>query len=123
MKKYDALSIVYPAVENILSGTKKVEIRSWLPPTLPFLNLVLVENSKYLKNGDEDINGYAKAIVDVVDYREWTYEEFLMQPDSVKLGKPWKDGYYVWILDNIRRIENQKQCLASNGIYSLELEI
>ncbi|NEG63205.1 hypothetical protein GQQ23_12780 [Pantoea agglomerans] len=123
MKKYDALSIMYPAIENILAGTKKVEIRSWLPPTIPFLNLVLVENSKYLNDGDEDSNGHAKAIVDIISYREWTYEEFLMQPDSVKLGRPWKEGYYVWVLDNIRKIDKKKQCLARNGIYPLEIEI
>ncbi|EXU75996.1 hypothetical protein [Erwinia mallotivora] len=123
MKKYDALSIIYPAVENILSGSKKVEIRSWLPPVLPFFNLVLVENLRYLKDGDEDLSGCAKAMVDVVDYKKWTYEDFLEQPDSVKLGRAWKDGYYIWILDNIRLIENKNQCLAKKGIYSLELEI
>lgn len=123
MKKYDALSIVYPAVENILSGSKKVEIRSWLPPRMPFLDLVLVENSKYLNDGDEDFNGCAKALVDVVDYKRWTYEDFLNQPESVKLGRVWKEGYYIWILDNIRVIENKKKCLARKGIYLLELDI
>ncbi|MFP1757537.1 hypothetical protein [Lonsdalea quercina] len=123
MTKYNALSIVYPAVENILSGAKKVEIRSWLPPRIPFLNLVLVENSKYLNDGDEDFDGYAKALVDVVDYKKWTYDDFLNQPESVKLGRIWKDGYYMWILGNIRFIENKKQCLARKGIYLLELDI
>lgn len=123
MKKYEALSIVYPAVENILSGSKKVEIRSWLPPVIPLLNLVLVENLKYLNDGDEDLSGCAKALVDVVDYKSWTYEDFLKQPDSVKLGKVWKEGYYIWILDNIRRIDGEKQCLAKKGIYPLQLEI
>ena len=50
--KYKALSIVYPAVENILNGSKDVEIRSWMPPDIPMRNLVLIENSRYLNDGE-----------------------------------------------------------------------
>ena len=40
----NALSIVSPSVQHIVAGKKVVEIRRWLPPEIPFLNLVLVEN-------------------------------------------------------------------------------
>lgn len=40
----DALSIVYPAGTRIAEGKKTLEIRSWLPPRLPLLNLLVVEN-------------------------------------------------------------------------------
>ena len=50
-----ALSIVKPAVDDILSGTKQVEIRSRLPPKIPMRDLVLVQNTIFLRrDGQED---------------------------------------------------------------------
>ncbi|EDU3846310.1 hypothetical protein CBJ89_003397 [Salmonella enterica subsp. enterica serovar Essen] len=123
MKKYCALSIVYPAVENIINGSKKIEIRSWIPLELPLRNLILIENKNYLNDGDIDLNGQAKAIVDVIGYKKWTYEDFSNQGDEVKLGREWKKGYFVWFLDNVRKIDKYKEVIAKKGIYTIELDI
>lgn len=40
-----ALSIVKPAVDDIVAGRKRVEIRSWAPPVIPLRDLVLVQNT------------------------------------------------------------------------------
>ncbi|WP_244962284.1 ASCH domain-containing protein [Burkholderia diffusa] len=62
-----ALSIVKPAVDDIVAGRKRVEIRSWAPPTLPLRDLVLVQNTIFLRqDGQEDPDGIALAWVDVV---------------------------------------------------------
>jgi len=119
MNRHKALSIVYPAVENIISGSKTVEIRSWLPPHLPFLNLLLVENENYLNDGEIDKHGLAKAIVDVIHCEAWTYDMFLQQSENVRLGRSWKPGYYIWHLNNIRKIEAPVLCEARKGIYDV----
>jgi len=121
LKEYNALSIVYPAVQNILKGLKSVEIRSWLPPELPLYDLVLVENNLYLNDGDVDPNGKTIALVDVIKVEEWTYQDSLQQNSHIKIGREWKPGYFLWHLENIREINNKEKCLAKKGIYSIKL--
>ncbi|WP_211090190.1 ASCH domain-containing protein [Pseudothauera nasutitermitis] len=43
MAEYLALSIVSPQGENIASGRKTLEVRSWQPPALPLHDLLIVE--------------------------------------------------------------------------------
>ena len=63
-------------MQHIVAGKKIVEIRRWLPPEIPFLDLVLVENEIYLtEEGQENPNGLARAIVDITGVHEWTPEE------------------------------------------------
>lgn len=112
----DALSIVSPSVRNILAGRKVVEIRRWLPPEIPFLNLVLVENEIYLtEEGQEDPNGLARAIVDITGVHEWTPEEAKSQ------GVEWIPDYICWELSNVRRIEPPIPCVARRKIYKIHI--
>lgn len=113
-----ALSIVTPAVANILNGTKLVEIRSWVPPELPVTDLVLVENARYLRTeGAIDPDGLARALVDVTAVYPWTREEAAAQ------GKVWQDGYFCWKLDNIRQISPPIPCVAKRGLYEVALNM
>ncbi|MBN3818164.1 ASCH domain-containing protein [Paraburkholderia sp. Se-20369] len=110
-----ALSIVEPAVEDILAGRKQVEIRSWAPPEIPLVDLVLVQNKRYLRqDGQEDPDGVALARVDVVGVRDWTPD------DARSQGKPWCAGYVCWELANVRAIDPPVPCIARRGIYALE---
>ena len=112
----DALSIVSPSVQNILASKKVVEIRRWLPPKIPFLNLVLVENEIYLtEEGQEDPNGLARAIVDITGVHEWTPEEAKSQ------GVEWIPDYICWELSNVRRIEPPIPCVARRKIYKINI--
>jgi hypothetical protein len=111
-----ALSIVQPAVDDILAGRKLVEIRSWTPPSVPLLDLVLVQNLVYLRqDGQEDPDGQALARVDIVGVHEWTPDEARSQ------GKQWCAGYVCWELDNVRAIDPPVHCVAKRGIYAVEL--
>ncbi|MDF3836009.1 ASCH domain-containing protein [Cupriavidus basilensis] len=111
-----ALSIVKPAVEDILAGRKLVEIRSWAPPKIPLVDLVLVQNTVYLRqDGQEDPDGVVLALVDVVGVHDWTPDEARSQ------GKQWCAGYVCWELTNVRAIDPPVQCIAKRGIYALEL--
>lgn len=66
MTKCVALSIVSPHGVNIAAGRKTIEVRSWLPPTLPIRDLLIVENANFLTDGFQvDPNGRAVALVDV----------------------------------------------------------
>ncbi|VWC97599.1 hypothetical protein BLA50215_02344 [Burkholderia lata] len=110
-----ALSIVAPAVDDILAGRKQVEIRSWAPPTIPLTDLVLVQNTNYLRqDGQEDPDGIALARVDVVGMHDWTPEEARSQ------GKQWCAGYVCWELTNVRAIAPPFRCVAKRGVYALE---
>ena len=113
----DALSIVSPSVQHIISGKKVVEIRRWFPPKIPFLNLVLVENEIYLiEEGEEDLNGLARAVVDITGVHEWTREEAESQ------GIDWMPDYICWELSNVRRIEPPILCVARRKIYKIDVD-
>ena len=112
----DALSIVSPSVQHIISGKKVVEIRRWLPPEIPFLNLVLVENNIYLtEEGQEDPNGLARAVVDIIGVHEWTCVEAESQ------GVDWIPNYVCWELSNVRPIDPPIPCIARRKIYKIDL--
>lgn len=112
----DALSIVTPSVQNIIAGKKVVEIRRWLPPEIPFLNLVLVENNIYLtEEGQEDPNGFARAVVDITGVHEWTRAEAESQ------GVDWIPNYICWELSNVRSIMPPIPCIARRKIYKIDI--
>ena len=112
----DALSIVSPSVQRILAGEKIVEIRRWLPPELPFFDLVLVENEIYLtEEGQEDPNGLARAVVDIIGVHEWTCAEAESQ------GVDWMPNYVCWELSNVRPIVPPIPCVAKRKIYKIDL--
>ncbi len=114
----DALSIVSPSVQRIVAGEKVVEIRRWLPPKIPFLDLVLVENEIYLtEEGQEDPNGLTRAIVDVTGVHDWTREEAESQDVA------WIPNYVCWELSNVRRIEPPFLCVARRKIYKIDIDI
>ena len=112
----NALSIVSPAVQRIVAGKKVVEIRRWLPPEIPFLDLVLVENEIYLnEEGQEDPNGLARAIVDITGVHEWTHEEAKSQRIE------WIPDYVCWELSNVRHIVPPISCVAQRKIYKINI--
>ncbi|MEZ3415909.1 hypothetical protein HP563_12725 [Pantoea dispersa] len=119
--KYQALSILQPAVELILNGEKKQEIRSWLPPTLPSKNILLVQNLNYLTFDDDEDEGLAMAFVDFTDFSPWTEEDYYLQGVKNTLGRVWKPGYFTWKIENIRRLAKPIVCKARKGIYEVDL--
>lgn len=114
----NALSIVSPSVQRVIAGEKIVEIRRWLPPEIPFFNLVLVENQIYLtEEGQEDPNGLARAIVDITGVHEWT------RAAAEAKGIDWIPGYVCWELSNVRHIVPPIPCIARRKIYQINMEV
>lgn len=118
MPSYSALSIVAPHGESIVNGRKTLEVRSWHPPTFPLLDLVIVENKRYLQeDGEVDPQGEAVALVDVVSVEPWT-------PDQVEAAcsSGWVPGYYAWRLSNVRRISGRPTVPAERKVYQVHVE-
>lgn len=65
----------------------------------------MVENRRYLNDGEIDTHAHARAMVDILSVREWTYEDYLNQPETVTIGRAWKPGYYIWLIGNVRKIK------------------
>ena len=111
------MSIVSPSVQNIIAGEKVVEIRRWLPPKIPFFDLLLVENEIYLtEEGQEDPNGLARAVIDITGVHEWTRAEAESQ------GVDWIPNYVCWELSNVRSITPPIPCIAKRKIYKASID-
>lgn len=115
--QFKALSIVFPYGEKIASGEKTIEVRSWQPPTVPLKDVVIVQNHRLLvKDGEEDIEGSALAIVDFVAVKPWTEAE--VQKACVK---NFVAGYYGWHIENVRPLTRAQKAVAKRKIYQIEL--
>lgn len=111
-----ALSIVEPSGLRIAEGVKTLEIRSWQPEHLPLKNLVIVENQNFLHYEGDEEDGYAVAIVDVESVHVW-------QEHEVKdaCASQWAEGYFAWVLTNVRTINPCILTTAKRKLYTIEL--
>jgi hypothetical protein len=115
--RVDALSIVYPAGTRIAEGRKTLEIRSWLPPRLPLLNLLVVENHRRLdREGDTDENALGVAWIDIFHVRPLTQE------DAERDGNQFQPGYHAWEISNVRPIAHPFRIRAERGVYQVEVQ-
>ena len=119
--KYQALSILKPAVNLIVNGNKTSEIRSWLPSEMPLKNILLVQNDNYLKTEEDEEDGLGMAVVDFVKFSPWTESEALKTNPALTLGRTWKPGYFEWHIENIRKLNTPITCKAKKGIYIVEV--
>jgi hypothetical protein len=112
-----ALSIVHPAGTRIAEGKKTLEIRSWLPPRLPLLNLLVVENRRRLdREGEVDADGLGMAWIDILRVRPWTEE------DASRDGHRFQPGYHAWEISNVRPVAEPFRVRAERGIYRVEVK-
>ncbi|PWB17591.1 ASCH domain-containing protein [Acinetobacter sp. AM] len=116
-KLYQALSIVAPSGEYIAQGVKTLEIRSWRPEQLPLKNLIIVENTHYLNQCGDEEEGRAVAWVDITSVHAWKNTEI----ESAKASY-WQEGYWAWVIENVRPIHPPVKTIARRKIYWVELE-
>ncbi|WP_345828676.1 hypothetical protein AAGR22_17060 [Erwinia sp. HDF1-3R] len=120
--KYQALSILKPAVNLIVNGDKTSEIRSWLPAEMPLKNILLVQNDRYLTSEEDEEDGICMAIVDFIEFSPWTEQKASKTSPLLTLGRTWKPGYFEWRIENVRKISNPAICKAKKGIYVVDVE-
>ena len=108
-KQYQVLSIVAPNAERIVQGIKTLAVRSWRPEKLPLKDLVIVENQNFLlKEGDEEI-GHAIGLVDIVEEIDAACASY------------WAEGYFAWVISNVRSFEKPIEVPAKRKLYGLSL--
>lgn len=114
---FRALSIVEPSESMIAQGVKTLEIRSWIPERLPIKDLVIVENKNYLNHDGDQEEGVAVAIIDIESIHAW-------QPNEVELAcaNTWSEGYFAWVITNIRPIHPAIKTQAKRKIYFIEID-
>jgi len=118
MKSHAALSVVFPAGEQIRSGEKSLEIRRWSPESIPLRDLVIVQNKVRLSRSGitDDPCGEAVAIVDVESVEEWKEDEV-----NEACASCWEPGWTAWRLSNIRPLCLDERFPARLRIYAVEL--
>ena len=118
LKPYTALSMVAPNAERIAKKIKTLEVRSQQPRMLPLKDLMIVENQHFLLNdGDEDV-GFAVALVDIESVYPWQSDEV-----DAACASYWTDGYYAWVISNVRPLKQPIEAIAKRKLYRLELNL
>lgn len=118
MKKiYPALSILKPNGMKIAQGIKTLEIRAWKPEYLPLKDLLIVENNRYLTQKEDEDIGQAIALVDIESVHAWRIDEF-----EAACASYWADGYWAWVICNVRPISQPFSMIAKRKIYFIELD-
>ena len=117
MKSYRALLVVKPAGDLIRSKSKRIEVRKWKPDVLPLLDLLIIQNNERLSaEKEEDPEGVAVALVDVVSFRDWREEDL-----DASCAEKWEPGWLAWELSNIRAFDCSGFLPARRRIYSIAL--
>lgn len=112
-----AISIVAPSGSAIAAGAKTIEVRSWHPGQLPLLDLLVVENHRYLTVQDpEDVEGVAVAVVDVLEVHDWCPDEV-----AAACSSGWQPGYLAWSLSNVRPLVGKHRVPARRKLYEVSV--
>lgn len=114
-----ALSIVSPSGTKIATGQKTLEIRRWKPSLRADEDLLIVENSRFLRqDGEEDRDGKAVAIVRVRSVRP-----FVRADVDAACASYFEEGWLAWELTDVRQVTHSKPVLAARGIYDVHLDL
>lgn len=117
-RQFLALSIVTPNGTRIAEGIKTLEVRSWIPTQLPVKDLLIVENQNFLVKDTDEEEGVAVALVDVDSVHSWRNDE--IEPACASACS---EGYFAWVLSNIRPLRQPVKVLAKCKIYQVELDL
>lgn len=118
VKRFQALSIVYPSGTKIARGEKTIEVRSWLPPEGFNEDLLIIENKIFLrKEGEIDHDGTLVAIVKIKNVRPFEKSDV-----AAACATKWEPGYYSWELTDVRPVNSLEKVIAARGIYQVELK-
>jgi hypothetical protein len=83
---------------------------------LPLKDLMIVENQHFLLNdGDEDV-GFAVALVDIESVHPWQSDEV-----DAACATYWAEGYFAWLISNIRPFAQPLHTIAKRKLYRIEL--
>ncbi len=81
-------------------------------------DLLIVENQNFLVKDTDEEEGFAVALVDVVSIHPWRNDEV-----NLACASAWSEGYFAWVLSNVRPIKQPVKILAKRKIYQVELDL
>ena len=84
---------------------------------MPLKDLLVVENTHYLKQDGQEEQGRAVALVDVDAVYIWENHEMKDACASF-----WQEGYFAWVLTNLRSFHKQINTVAKRKIYLVEID-
>lgn len=116
-RQFLALLIVTPNGTRITEGVKTLEVRSWVPTELPLKDLLIVENQNFLLKDTDEEEGIAVALVDVDSIHTWRNDE--VKPAC---ASAWSEGYFAWVLSNVRPLKQPLKVSAKRKIYKVALD-
>ncbi|EKU53075.1 hypothetical protein ACINWC323_0482 [Acinetobacter sp. WC-323] len=95
-----------------------MEVRSWHPEVLPLKDVVIVENQNFLlQDGDEEAD-LTVALVDIEAVHAWRVDEV-----EAACASYWAEGYFAWMIANVRPFDQPIQVMAQRKLYLLEVGI
>lgn len=101
-----------------LYKAKTLEVRSWRPEKLPLKDLVIVENTHFLNNDGDEEMGKVVALIDIESVDPWLAQEI-----DAACATDWADGYFAWVISNVRPLKQPIEAIAKRKLYCLELNL
>ena len=114
-----ALSLVAPGGTKIATGMKTLEIRRWRPDLRADEDLLIVENTRFLRaDGEQDEDGRAVTIVRVGAVRP-----FIPADIEAACTSYFEEGWLARALTNICQLSCPMPIRAARGIYEVPLPL
>lgn len=113
--RFQALSLVRPGGSLIAAGRKTLEVRRWSPTLAPSEDLLIVENARYLREGDAD-EGLALALVRVARVRPFRPEDM-----PAACASTFEEGWLAWELTHLRRLISPLTVPALRKLYRITI--
>ncbi|CAN5693235.1 ASCH domain-containing protein [soil metagenome] len=114
----NTLSIVAPSGDRIRSGAKTIEVRRWPLDPVPFRDLLIVQNQKFLTDDSPfDPIAHAVALVDVLTIRPWEPTDL-----TRSCATSFEAGWLAWELGHVRPVDYPIVLPARRRIYQLDLD-
>ena len=86
---------------------------------VPSDDLLIVENSRFLRrDGDEDADGVATAIVRVKAIRPFTSDDM-----QAACASYFETGWFAWELVDVKPVHSTMRVRAARGIYEVEFPL
>ncbi len=95
-----------------------MEVRRWMPELLPSEDLLIVENGRFLtRDGEEDADGLAVALVRVTAIRPFTRADL-----AAACAAFFEEGWLAWELGDVRPLPPGRRVRAARRIYEVDFQ-
>lgn len=78
----------------------------------------MLRTKNFLINDGDEEEGVAVALVDVDSIHVWRNDEI-----ELACASGWSEGYFAWVLSNVRPMKRQLKVPAKRKIYQVSLDL